>query len=249
MIVDSHIHLWRRADGDDIWLTGTVGVEVAWAAALMQSGDPEAALASLGRAADVANQRGNMLLLAEVERDRSRVHRQLGRNRDALQSLNISHRLFTRLQARQDVAAIAQETRALEADFLELARRWGESTESKDRYTQGHCERVADLSCRIAGAAGLDEKELLWFRIGALLHDVGKLIVPSEVLNKPGLLTKDEWELMKRHPIAGVELLSQVEFPWDILPIVRSHHECWDGSGYPDALLGEEIPLDRKSVV
>jgi len=211
-------------------------------------GDPEAALASLGRAADVANQRGNMLLLAEVERDRSRVHRQLGRNRDALQSLNISHRLFTRLQARQDVAAIAQETRALEADFLELARRWGESTESKDRYTQGHCERVADLSCRIAGAAGLEEKERLWFRIGALLHDVGKLIVPSEVLNKPGRLTKEEWELMKRHPIAGVELLSQVEFPWDILPIVRSHHECWDGSGYPDGLVGEEIPMVARIV-
>jgi len=211
-------------------------------------GDLEAALASLGRAADVANQRGNMLLLAEVERDRSRVHRQLGRNRDALQSLNISHRLFNKLQARQDVAAIAQETRALEADFLELARRWGESTESKDRYTQGHCERVADLACRIAGAAGLDEKELLWFRIGALLHDVGKLIVPSEVLNKPGRLTKEEWELMKRHPIAGVELLSQVEFPWDILPIVRSHHECWDGSGYPDGLLGEEIPMVARIV-
>ncbi|MCC6929894.1 MAG: diguanylate cyclase [Gemmatimonadaceae bacterium] len=229
--------------GDSLGSAYKLAAEIA-----RTQGELDSALASLGRAADVANQRGNMLLLAEVERKRSRVHRQLGRNRDALQSLNISHRLFTRLQARQDAAAIAQETRALEGDFLELARRWGESTESKDRYTQGHCERVADLSCRIAAAAGLDEKELLWFRIGALLHDVGKLIVPSEVLNKPGRLTKEEWELMKRHPIAGVELLSQVEFPWDILPIVRSHHECWDGTGYPDGLVGEETPLVARIV-
>ncbi|MBK6456437.1 MAG: diguanylate cyclase [Gemmatimonadetes bacterium] len=230
-------------------LGDSLGGAYKLAAAIARSqGDLDGALASLERAADVATQRGNGLLLAEVERDRSKVHRQLGRNRDALQSLNISHRLFTRLQARQDMAAIAQETRALEGDFLELARRWGESTESKDQYTQGHCERVADLSCRLAAVAGVEAGELLWFRIGALLHDVGKLIVPSEVLNKPGRLTKEEWELMKRHPIAGVELLSEVEFPWDVLPIVRSHHECWDGSGYPDGLVGEEIPMVARIV-
>ena len=230
-------------------LGDSLGGAYKLAAAIARSqGDLDGALASLERAADVATQRGNGLLLAEVERDRSKVHRQLGRNRDALQSLNISHRLFTRLQARQDMAAIAQETRALEGDFLELARRWGESTESKDQYTQGHCERVADLSCRLAAVAGVEARELLWFRIGALLHDVGKLIVPSEVLNKPGRLTKEEWELMKRHPIAGVELLSEVEFPWDVLPIVRSHHECWDGSGYPDGLVGEEIPMVARIV-
>lgn len=230
-------------------LGDSLGGAYKLAAAIARSqGDLDGAVASLGRAADVATQRGNSLLLAEIERDRSKILRQLGRNRDALQSLNVSHRLFTKLQARQDMAAIAQETRALEGDFLELARRWGESTESKDQYTQGHCERVADLSCRLAAANGIDEKELLWFRIGALLHDVGKLIVPSEVLNKPGRLTKDEWELMKRHPIAGVELLSEVEFPWDVLPIVRSHHECWDGSGYPDGLVGEEIPVVARIV-
>lgn len=161
-----------------------------------------------------------------MEHKRSQVFRQLGKNRDALQSLNTAHRLFTKLQARRDANEIAQQTRTLEADFLELARRWGESTESKDRYTQGHCERVADVSCRLAALVGLTDAELLWFRIGALLHDLGKLIVPSEVLNKPGRLTPEEWTPIKRHPIAGVELLSDVEFPWDIVPIVRSHHEC-----------------------
>lgn len=211
-------------------------------------GNLEGALESLHHAAEVAGQRGNSLLLAEIEHERSIVYRQLGRNRDALQSLNAAHRLFTKVQARHDIDTIAQATRGLEGDFLELARRWGESTESKDRYTQGHCERVAETSCRLAAAVGYSEADLLWFRIGALLHDVGKLIVPSEVLNKPGRLTREEWELMKRHPQAGVELLSDVEFPWDILPIVRSHHECWDGSGYPEGLIGEEIPLVARIV-
>ncbi|MEO6446722.1 MAG: diguanylate cyclase [Gemmatimonadaceae bacterium] len=209
----------------------------------MGEGDLEAALVSFDLSAEVAAQRENYLLHAEVERERSQIYRRLGRNREALRSLNTAHRLFTKMQARHDIAQIAKETRGLEGEFLEVARRWGESTESKDQYTQGHCERVADVSCRLAAAMGFPEPDLFWFRIGALLHDVGKLIVPSDVLNKPGKLTKEEWELMKRHPVAGVELLSEVEFPWDVLPIVRSHHECWDGSGYPDGLVGDDIPL------
>ena len=211
-------------------------------------GDLDGALVSFAQSLDVATQRENHLLHAEVERERAQLYRQLGRNRDALQSLNTAHRLFTKMQARHDIAAITKETRGLEGAFLDVARRWGESTESKDRYTQGHCERVADVSCRLAAAMGFAEPDLLWFRIGALVHDVGKLIVPSEVLNKPGRLTKEEWELMKQHPVAGVDLLSEVEFPWDVLPIVRSHHECWDGSGYPDGLVGEEIPLVARIV-
>ena len=81
------------------------------------------------------------------------------------------------------------------------------SIESKDRYTQGHCERVADLACALALRAGLEPRELFWFRVGAIVHDVGKLIIPSEILNKPGKLAPDEWELIKRHPVAGVEML------------------------------------------
>src|SRR6185369_14976842 len=93
--------------------------------------------------------------------------------------------------------------------------------------TQGHCERVADLAGALAAKAGLDETSLFWFRIGALLHDVGKLIVPAEVLNKPGMLT-------------------DVQFPWDVAPMVRSHHERWDGGGYPDGLAAESIPLSAR---
>ncbi|MFN8582622.1 MAG: diguanylate cyclase [Gemmatimonadaceae bacterium] len=200
------------------------------------------------QAADIAARRHNVLLIAEVARESALLYRRQGRNRDTLQQLNRAHRLFSQLRANKDVADIMSRTRQLEADFLEVARRWGESTESKDRYTQGHCERVADVAGRLAQRAGLDDVALFWFRIGALLHDVGKLIIPPEILNKPGRLTPEEWTLVKQHPLAGVQLLSDVEFPWDVIPIVRSHHECWDGSGYPDGLAGEDIPLTARVV-
>src|ERR1043165_71045 len=134
----------------------------------------------------------------------------------------------------------------LEGDFLDVVERWGESIEAKDRYTQGHCVRVADMSCAIALATGIDGQSLFWFRIGALLHDVGKLVVPAEVLNKPGKLTDEEWTLMRSHPTAGVELLADIEFPWEIRPIVESHHERWDGRGYPHGIGGEEIPVTAR---
>ncbi|MEO6865281.1 MAG: HD-GYP domain-containing protein, partial [Gemmatimonadaceae bacterium] len=111
---------------------------------------------------------------------------------------------------------------------------------------QGHCVRVADIACALAERAGFDIQTLFWFRIGALLHDVGKLIVPMEVLNKPGRLDEDEWRIIKRHPEAGVELLADIEFPWDIRPMVRNHHERWDGCGYPDGLGGTAIPMSAR---
>ena len=81
-----------------------------------------------------------------------------------------------------------------------------------------------------------------------MLHDVGKLLVPAEVLNKPGRLSEEEWALVRRHPSAGVELLADIEFPWDVRPIVESHHERWDGAGYPHGLAGEAIPLTARVV-
>ncbi|MFX4770407.1 HD domain-containing protein, partial [Acinetobacter baumannii] len=84
----------------------------------------------------------------------------------------------------------------------------------------GHCQRVAELACAIAKQGGFDEAALFWFRIGALLHDVGKLVIPPEVLNKPGKLDDEEWQLMRSHTTAGVEMLADIEFPWDVRPMV-----------------------------
>jgi diguanylate cyclase (GGDEF)-like protein/putative nucleotidyltransferase with HDIG domain len=198
------------------------------------------------RAEQIAKDRQDLLLSAEVARERAELHFVQGRNRDTLQCLNRAHRLFSQLRARHDLAEVDRRTGKLETNFLDIVRRWSESIESKDRYTRGHCERVADIACALASRAGIDQQSLFWFRIGALLHDVGKLIIPSEVLNKPGKLTPEEWELVKRHPSAGVEMLAEIEFPWDVLPLVESHHERWDGTGYPHRLFGEAIPREAR---
>jgi diguanylate cyclase (GGDEF)-like protein/putative nucleotidyltransferase with HDIG domain len=192
---------------------------------------------------ELATARGELLLQAEIARDRADLARRTGRNRDVLQQLNRAHRLFSQLRAQHDLTDIGERVGNLEQEFLHVARRWGESIEAKDRYTQGHCRRVAELACAIAAHSGFDEKQLFWFRIGALLHDVGKLVIPPEVLNKPGKLDDEEWHMMKSHTTAGVEMLGDIEFPWDVRPMVQSHHERWDGKGYPHGLAGEDIPL------
>jgi putative nucleotidyltransferase with HDIG domain len=201
------------------------------------------------RAEEVALQRSDMILEGETARELAALYRAQGRNRQTLQRLNQAHRLFTQLRARRELADVDRRTATLESDFLEVVRRWGESIESKDVYTQGHCVRVADLACALwARVSDGDATSRFWFRTGALLHDVGKLLVPAEVLNKAGKLDDYEWALVRRHPSAGVELLADIEFPWDVCPIVQSHHERWDGTGYPDGLAGEAIPLTARVV-
>jgi len=198
------------------------------------------------RAVELSEARQDLLLLAETLRERAELYQSEGRNRETLQNLNRSHRLFTQLRAKHELANVDRSVARLEGSFLDVVRRWGESIEAKDRYTQGHCVRVADLSCAIAVECGIDGQSLFWFRIGALLHDVGKLVVPSEVLNKPGKLSADEWALMRSHPTAGVDMLAGIDFPWDVRPIIESHHERWDGAGYPHGLRGEDIPLSAR---
>jgi putative nucleotidyltransferase with HDIG domain len=200
----------------------------------------------LQRAIQITRVSSNLLLEAQTQREMARVLRQQGRNRQALEALNRSHALFTQLQAQAEQADIDQRVAELEVDFLSLVRFWGESIEAKDRYTLGHCARVADYACRIAERAGLTERDLVWFRMGAFLHDVGKTEVPEEILNKPGRLTDEERAIMERHTVIGDEMLAPVEFPWDIRPMVRSHHERWDGRGYPDGLAGEDIPRSAR---
>ena len=137
----------------------------------------------------------------------------------------------------------AVNIRAVEQDFIQVVQRWGESIEEKDRYTQGHCERVADIAYRLAERCGVEGSSLFWSRVGAILHDVGKIDIDAGILNKKDRLTAEEWLIMKQHPIAGVEVLRDVGLPEEVSQVIRSHHENWDGSGYPDGLRGERIPL------
>ena len=211
------------------------------------SADMTAAEAHFLRAEEIALERSDLILQGEVARELADLYRTQGRNRQTLQRLNQAHRLFAQLRARRELADVDRRTAVLESDFLDVVRKWGDSIESKDVYTQGHCVRVADLACELWTRVGTPEDTpLFWFRIGALLHDVGKLMVPAEVLNKPGKLTDEEWAMVRGHPSAGVELLADIEFPWDVRPIVESHHERWDGRGYPHGLAGEAIPLNAR---
>ena len=208
-----------------------------------EQGDYARAAEYLGRAADFAEEGEDLLLKADVSEQLAELYWTQKRHRDMLARLNESHALYTRLKAGHRVAKVELRNTALEARFLEMAHHWGDSIESKDRYTQGHCQRVAFLACVLADSAGMDSRSLFWFRLGALLHDIGKIIVPTSVLNKVGKLTAEEWAIMRRHPVAGLELVADIDFPGDVRAIIRNHHERWDGKGYPDGLAGEDIPF------
>ena len=208
-----------------------------------ETGRPQLAEARLKTAVDLSGEIGAVLAQAEATRELALLYSHMGRNQDTLKLLNASLRLFGRLNARRDLVDVASKTLQLESIYLDVVRQWGASIESSDTYTFGHSGRVAEYAVGIARAMGLDASETTRLRAGAYLHDVGKIRVPHEILNKAGPLTDAELQTIRMHPIYGIELLASVDFPWDVKPIIRSHHEKLDGSGYPDGLRGDEIPL------
>ena len=118
--------------------------------------------------------------------------------------------------------------------------------EAKDETTGEHLQRVRVYSMELAKDLGLSEDETEALRAASVLHDIGKLAVPEHIISKPGRLTPEEFEKMKIHPIVGAEILEHVRFPYPVVPIVRAHHEKWDGSGYPNGLAGEAIPIGAR---
>ena len=120
---------------------------------------------------------------------------------------------------------------------------WSHALDLRDKETEGHTLRVTELTIKLAQAAGLDEKELVHVRRGALLHDIGKMGVPDHILLKPGKLTDDEWIIMRKHTTFAYETLSPISYLKPALDIPYCHHEKWDGTGYPRELKGELIPL------
>lgn len=120
---------------------------------------------------------------------------------------------------------------------------WSRALDLRDQDTEGHTQRVTEMSMRLAKAMGLSENEILYIRRGALLHDIGKMGVPDNILHKPGPLTAEEEIIMHQHPIYAYEMLSSIDFLTPSLDIPYCHHEKWDGTGYPRGLKGEQIPL------
>jgi putative nucleotidyltransferase with HDIG domain len=199
-------------------------------------------------AIELAASSASVLNEAEASRELALLYQSMGRNQEALALLNTAYRLFRRVDARVDLVHVGGKVADLEGTYLAVVRGWGQSIESRDSYTFGHCERVAQNAVAVASVLGLDDLARTTIRLGAYLHDVGKVRVPHEILNKPGPLSEEELQVMQNHTLWGLELLGSVEFPWDLKPIIRWHHERYDGSGYPDRLQGEEIPLAAQIV-
>jgi putative two-component system response regulator len=120
------------------------------------------------------------------------------------------------------------------------------TVEMRDPYTAGHQKRVADLACAIAQEMQLDEDTVYGLRMASVIHDLGKITVPAEILSKPGQLSALEYELIKSHVQAGYDILKQIEFPWPLAEIILQHHERLDGSGYPRALTDGQIMLPAR---
>jgi PAS domain S-box-containing protein/putative nucleotidyltransferase with HDIG domain len=134
----------------------------------------------------------------------------------------------------------------LKEALLGTIRAVAHMAEQRDPYTAGHQNRVADLACAIARELGLDADRIEGLRLGAMIHDIGKISIPAEILNRPGKLSAPEYEIIKTHAQAGYEIIKDINFPWPVATMVRQHHERLDGSGYPQGLKGDAICLEAR---
>src|SRR5215467_9867354 len=147
--------------------------------------------------------------------------------------------LFARVKSLIKLKEFTDELESAETVLCTL----GLSVESRDPYTEGHCERLAENASNLGRHLLLDEDDIIALRRGGYLHDLGKISVPDEILKKGADLTPEEWIIMKRHPITGENICRPLKSLRLVLPIIRNHHEHFDGSGYPDGLAGQQIPL------
>jgi putative nucleotidyltransferase with HDIG domain len=139
-----------------------------------------------------------------------------------------------------------QHAREVEALYMRTIEGLSMAVEAKDEGTHEHLMRVRVYVAELGRIMELEPSLMQALHIAAFLHDIGKLAVPEQILNKPGKLTPQEFEKIKIHTVVGAEILERVKFPYPVVPIVRSHHEAWDGSGYPDGLKGQEIPIGAR---
>ena len=147
--------------------------------------------------------------------------------------------LFARVKSLLKLKDFTDELETAESVLCTL----GLSVESRDPYTEGHCERLSEHASALGKHLGLDADSIVALRRGGFLHDLGKIAVPDEILKKGSNLTPAEWEIMKQHPLTGENICRPLKSLRRVLPIIRNHHEHFDGSGYPDQLRGNEIPL------
>jgi hypothetical protein len=143
----------------------------------------------------------------------------------------------------RNLQRVKESEAELEKNYDQTLEAWAQVLEIRDRETEGHSRRLVDLSTRLGRALGLGEVEILQLRRGALLHDVGKLAIPDQILLKPGPLDDREKESIHKHPVYARNMLDGIKFLEPSVCVAYSHHEWWDGDGYPEGLKGEQIPL------
>lgn len=120
------------------------------------------------------------------------------------------------------------------------------TVEKRDPYTAGHMQRVAELAMAIGRGMNLEEGAITGLQMGALIHDIGKIYIPAEILNRPGRLTPVEFDLIKTHPQVGYDIVKDIDFPWPVAEMIVQHHERMDGSGYPNGLRGKAIGIEAR---
>ncbi len=147
--------------------------------------------------------------------------------------------LFARVRSLLKLKEFTDELESVEAVLFTLAL----GVEARDPYTEGHCERLSRYASDLGRHLGLSDEQITALRRGGVLHDLGKISIPDEILKKGSNLTSDEWRIMKQHPIIGENICKPMKSMRLVLPIIRNHHEHWNGSGYPDGLSGHDIPL------
>jgi putative two-component system response regulator len=183
-----------------------------------------------------------VVLLTSLNGDADRLRGIMCGADDFLNKPVNKHELLARVHSLLRLKQFTDEMDNVETVLFSLAL----SIEAKDHYTEGHCDRLSKYSVALGKKLGLSENLLVALRRGALVHDIGKLAVPEHILLKPGPLTAEERKIMQQHTIAGERICAPLRSFRHVLPIIRHHHEKWDGSGYPDGLKGEQIPLTAR---
>ncbi len=200
----------------------------------------------------VRDEGGNPLFAIRMLEDIT--DRKLAEEKDKLVQMELQRLLDNADQSRKAMLSVIEDQRITEEELKRLTndllvaydstlQGWSNALELREQETAGHSRRVVQLTLNIARALGVEENDLAYIERGALLHDIGKMGIPDNILLKPGPLSDDEWVIMKKHPIYAYNLLSRIDFLKQAIDIPYSHHERWDGSGYPQGLSGENIPL------
>jgi PAS domain S-box-containing protein len=163
------------------------------------------------------------------------------KNTGELIEIQTASRDITQRKKNEEALQLAHTN--LQEAYEKTIEGWVRALDLRDRETEGHTQRVTELTLRVAAKLGFSDEEMIHIKRGALLHDMGKMAIPDEILQKPGPLDEEEWKKMRQHPVYAFDMLSNISYLHPALEIPFFHHERWDGSGYPRGLKGEDIPL------